>query len=84
MKFATLISRIITGFIVGWIFAIIGREIIGVFIGYPLFVFWFILSFLLLSFIRLTQSWSLTDIVIFNVVFFTVGYLIKTYITTAS
>ena len=83
MKFITLISRIITGFIFGWVFAIIGREIIGAFIGYPFFVFWFILSFFLLSFIKLTRSWSLTDIVIFNVIFFTTGYLIKTYITTA-
>ncbi len=83
MKLVTFISRIMTGFVFGWVFAIIGREIIGTFIGYPLFVFWFILSFLLLSFLRLTRSWTLTDIGIFNVIFFTVGYLIKTYITIA-
>ena len=84
MKFVTFIVRVIIGFIFGWVFAIIGREIIGTFVGNPLFVFWFILSFLLLSFLKLSRTWSLTDVLVFNTIFFVTGYLIKTYITTAA
>ena len=76
MKFAILISRVITGFILGWFFAIIGEQLVGMSIGYPLFIFWFSLSFVLFIFFKISQDWSLIDILLFNAVCFLTGHLL--------
>ena len=81
MKFIILIFRAITGFILGWFFAIIGEQLIGISIGQPLFVFWFALSLVLLIFLKISQDWSLADVLLFSAICFLTDHLLMMMIS---
>ena len=79
LKYAKVFFRIATGIFVGSVVSIIGQELIG----YGTFMFCFLLSFFVLSFMRLSRKWGFIFLSCFNIALILIGFLIRLYIKIA-
>lgn len=80
MGFLTGLIRILVGFVLGFTFALVGEQLIG----YTLFIFWIVVIFLLLIFLKFSQNWSLLEVSVFALACFVMGYILKAYLTIIS
>ena len=71
--------KVLTGLFLGVTFAIVGQTIIG----YGDWSFWFTLVMVTAVFLRISKEWGAWGVVIFNLIVFLVGLLLRLYIQVA-
>ncbi|MEQ1877182.1 MAG: hypothetical protein ABL958_11080 [Bdellovibrionia bacterium] len=71
--------KLLTGLFLGITFAIIGHTIIG----FGDWSFWFILVMVTAVTLRVSKDWGAWGLVIFNLIVFLVGLLLRLYIQVA-
>ncbi len=71
--------KLLTGLFVGMSLAIIGHAIIG----YGDWSFWLVLVAVTAVFLRVSKPWGAWGVVIFNLIVFLVGLLLRLYIQIA-
>lgn len=76
---AVLFIRSLTGFVLGLVFALIGQEIFQ----YGTLLFVFVLLVSLAVIFKLTSSWSLGRLLIFDLICVLIGLILRMYIMIA-
>jgi hypothetical protein len=71
--------KLVTGIFLGLVLTLIGQETIG----YGNFAFFFVIVMVAGVFLRISKSWGGWGVVIFNLVIFLIGMILKLYITVA-
>jgi len=74
-----LIFKSLTGLFLGVTLAIIGHELSG----YGTISYWFVVAVTTAVFMKISKPWSVTSVVIFNLVCFLVGLVLRMYILIA-
>lgn len=75
--------RMISGGLMGLTISLIVQEFLGKPQNEVNLSFIFVLSVVLLAFMRLSKTWTMTAIFIFNLIFILIGMILRLYITTA-
>ncbi|MGZ3771801.1 MAG: hypothetical protein ACXWRG_19125, partial [Bdellovibrio sp.] len=79
LSFMHLAMRLTTGIILGLVFALIGQELIG----YGTFALLFVMVVVLSVVMRLLSSWSIGQVLIFDLICILVIMLLRMYILVA-
>ncbi len=75
----TLGLRVITGFFLGLLFALIGQELVG----FGTVTFIFVITIIFALFMKLSMPWRLATIMVFDLICVLVAQLLRMYILLA-
>ncbi len=75
----TLGLRILSGLVLGLTFAIAGQEIFQ----YGVYSFWFVIVTLSGVFLKISQNWTTSGVLVFNLVCVMIGMLLRMYVVVA-
>lgn len=75
----TLLFKVLTGFFLGLALSLIGQEIVG----YGSFGLIVMLLVTLVGFLKISASWSIAQVLIFDLICVLVGQILKMYILLA-
>lgn len=75
----TFMVKVFSGFVVGLTLALIGQQIIG----FGDYAFTFVIVLFTGAFLRIAKRWQLVGVLIFDVICFLIGTILKMYIIHA-
>jgi len=78
-SFITFVVRVLSGFVIGLTFAIIGDEIFS----YETWLFTFVVMSVIGVFLRVTKRWAVMIVLLFDLLMVAMGLLLKLYILRA-
>lgn len=76
---ATVIVRLLTGLFLGMALAIVFQELFG----FGLLLFWFVILLTTVVFLKISKSWTLVVLFVFNLICILLGLLVRMYIVIA-
>lgn len=76
---ATFTLKVVSGFILGLTFALIGEQALS----YGPLSFLFVITVTILSFLKVSKSWNWISVLVFDLVLVLMGLLLRMYILVA-